>query len=414
VKPLREAQREVLAAMEPLPAEAVPLDHALGLALAQPVTAPHDVPPFANSAVDGFAVVAADTAAFPVTLAVLEDVPAGATPRRRVRPGSATKIMTGAPLPEGADAVVMVEETTAGGDGSVVIGAAVEPGTAVRPAGGDVRAGQVVLDAGTRLGPAHVALLGALGIAAPLVGRRPRVALMSTGDEVLPADAASLPPGAIRDANRPMLKALLTELGAEVMDLGIVPDDAVRLRAALHEGRASADCVVTSGGVSMGEYDLVKQVLGDLGDVEFWKVAMQPAKPFAFGFLGTTPLFGLPGNPVSVMVAFEQFVRPALLTRMGARSVFRRRLPGVMGERVVTAEEKTVFLRVSVDRGDAGWTASLSGGQDSNVLSALAEAEAFAVVPAGIGVLEAGEPVEMEMFRWPEARPAEEVLRWTT
>jgi molybdopterin molybdotransferase len=227
---------------------------------------------------------------------------------------------------------------------------------------------------------------------------------------LLPSETAALEPGTIRDANRPMLSGLLEELGSDVIDLGIVPDDAARLRATLEEAARTADVVLTSGGVSVGEYDLVKEVLSDLGDVEFWRVAMQPAKPFAFGFLGGIPLFGLPGNPVSVSVAFEQFVRPALLHGMGARSVFRPRVRGILSVPVRTDPEKTVFLRVSADYVDGEWRATPSGSQSSNVLSALARADAFAVVPVDAGNLPAGTEVDLEMFRWPETRTIGEVL----
>jgi molybdopterin molybdotransferase len=238
------------------------------------------------------------------------------------------------------------------------------------------------------------------------------VAILSTGDEVLPMETASLPPGAIRDANRPMLRARAAGLGAEVADFGIVPDDPTGLRSILEEAAASSDAVVTSGGVSMGDYDLVKQVLTGMGSVEFWRVAMQPGKPFAFGRVGETPLFGLPGNPVSVTVAFEQFVRPALLHRMGARFLFRPRAKGILTEPVETDPERTVFLRVSVDVSHRGRLVSLSGGQASNVLSALAGADAFAVVPVGTAGLPAGAEVELEMYCRPESRTAEEVLGW--
>ncbi len=402
MKPLPDAQRDVLEAMRELPVEPVPLWNALGLALAEDVVAPHDVPPFANSAMDGYAVRAEDVAVVPVELAVSEDVPAGHVARGRVEPGTAIKIMTGAPLPPGADTVVKVEDTEPGA-GTVTILAA-EPKANVRRAGGDVEAGTVVFEAGTRLTPPHLGSLATIGVAAPPVRRRPRVAILSTGDEVVPPDTVDLGPGMIRDANRPLLTGLLTELGAEVIDLGIVGDDADILRASLARGAEVADAVVTSGGVSMGEYDLVKAVLAELGDVEFWKVAMQPGKPFAFGHLGTTPLFGLPGNPVSVLVAFEQFLRPGLLTMMGSRCRFRPRIPAVAGERFVTDPAKVVFLRVTVAVEDGRWVARSAGGQASNVLSAAAAADAFAVIGVGTSVVEPGDPVTLEMFRWPENR----------
>lgn len=412
MKPLPEAQREVLAAMTPLPPVRMPLGEALGLVLAEPVDVPHDIPPFANSAMDGFAVRAADTVGAPVTLEILEDVPAGSTPALPVGPGRATRIMTGAPMPEGADAVVMVEDTSSSGD-RVRIGEPVAVGDSVRAAGGDLEAGRRAFDAGERLGPALLGVLASIGVTAPVVRRRPRVAILSTGDEVLPAETEVLPPGAIRDANRPMLVARVAGLSAEVLDLGIVPDDAVMLRSVLEEAAESADIVLTSGGVSMGDYDVVKQVLAEMGSVDFWQVAMQPAKPFAFGFVGSTPLFGLPGNPVSVTVSFEQFARPAILCRMGSRALFRPRVPGTLTEAVDTDAEKAVFLRVTVHQQEGEWLAAPSGGQSSNVLSALARADAFAVVPVGTGCLAAGKRVELEMFHWPETRTAEEVLGWT-
>jgi molybdopterin molybdotransferase len=220
-----------------------------------------------------------------------------------------------------------------------------------------------------------------------------------------------LQPGQIRDSNRIVLHGLLAELGVEVLDVGIVPDQADVLRSTLESAATGADAVVTSGGVSMGEYDLVKTVLQDLGQINFWQVAMQPGKPFAFGLLGGTPFFGLPGNPVSVMVAFEQFVRPALLHMMGAEYLFRPRVRGTMAEEVHTNPEKVVFVRVNA-RAEAsgGWTARLSGGQLSNMLSAMAYGNSFAVVPVGVGSLAAGDEVSLEMFTWPEARTKAEVL----
>jgi molybdopterin molybdotransferase len=200
------------------------------------------------------------------------------------------------------------------------------------------------------------------------------------------------------------------EAGAEVIDMGIVGDDEAALRAALAEAADAADMVITSGGVSVGQYDLVKHVLADLGGVDFWRVAMKPGKPFAFGSLAGTPLFGLPGNPVSVTVAFEQFVRPALLHRMGASRLFRPRVTGRLAEPLEVESERTVFVRVRTEYREGTWVASLSGGQLSNQLAALARADAFAVVPLGVAAMDEGDAVELEMFRWPEDRTMEEVL----
>ena len=408
MKPLAAARREVLSAMRRLPAIDVPLDQAQGLVLASDVIAPHPVPTFANSAMDGYAVRVADVADPPVVLEISEDVPAGRVASGPVRPGAVIKIMTGAPIPVGAEAVVKVEDTEPIPGGRVRIMSSVAMGTAVRPAGGDLTEGQLVMPAGVRLGPVHLGVLATIGVSAPKVRRRARVAVLSTGDELFPADSPSLPPGGIRDSNRPLLKGLLSEVGVEIIDMGIIPDQEDRLRSALMEASSEADVTVTSGGVSMGEYDLVKQVLSTLGDVELWKVAMQPAKPFAFGHIAGTPLFGLPGNPVSALVAFEQFVRPSLLKMMGARTLYRRRVPAVAGHLLRTNPEKTVFVRVVVGMENGRLVARSSGGQGSNVLSAAAAADGMAVVPRGVDVIREGEWVAVELLRSPESRTEEE------
>ena len=401
MRSLQTAQEQVLDTVSALPATAHPLADCLGLVAAEDVRAGHHIPPFDNSAMDGYAVRAADIVNTPVELQVLEDVPAGSVPTQSVVTGSAIKIMTGAPMPAGADAVVRVEDTQADGD-VVTIRVGVPAGASVRRAGGDIRAGSTVVTAGTRLGPNHLGVLASVGTAHPLVYRRPTVAVLSTGDEIVPYETEQLTPGQIRGTNGLVLVSLLQQLGATVLDLGIVGDDADELRAALARAATEADAIVTSGGVSMGEYDLVKAVLTDLGGVEFWQVAMQPGKPFAFGIIDGTPLFGLPGNPVSVFVAFEQFVRPALLHMMGSPNLFRPRVLGVLEEEVDTNPEKTVFIRVSLSWQDSIPHARPSGGQDSNVLSALASADALAVIPVGSDRVAAGSEVELEMFRYPE------------
>ncbi len=409
MRPLPEAQRDVLDAIVPLPAERIDLAAAAGLALAEPIVARHDLPPFANSAMDGYAVLAADVVNTPAVLKVLEDVAAGSVPSEIVVPGTAIKIMTGAPMPDGADTVVPVEDTEPG-ERSVRILASWPLGASVRPAGDDVLSGTTVLEIGERLTAPRLGVCASLGYDRPLVRRRPRVAIMSTGDEIVPPHTIELAPGKIRDANRFTLRGNLEEVGAEVLDFGIVGDDADELRDRFAEAAAQADVVVSSGGVSMGEYDLVKHLLAELGSVDFWKVAMKPAKPFAFGRLGDTPFFGLPGNPVSVAVAFEQFLRPALLHMMGANHLFRPRLMGILDEDVKTDPQKAVFLRVAVTPASDGLLhASLSGGQGSNILTALAAADAFAVIPVGTATVAAGSLVELEMMRMPESRTAAEV-----
>jgi molybdopterin molybdotransferase len=401
MRPLEEARRDVLEAMTRLDSEAVALEDALGRVLAEEVTAGHDVPPFPNSAMDGFAVLAADVASVPVRLKVLEDVPAGSVPTTTVRPGTAIKIMTGAPMPAGADTVVKVEVTRQPDADTVEILEPTPLGTAVRPAGGDIQAGTGVVAAGTRLGPVEIALLATVGRDRPKVSRRPRVAVMATGDELRRPDTKTLGPGQIRDSNRPLMRALVVEAGGEVLDMGIVADREDELTAALTEAAENADAILTSGGVSMGEYDLIKRVLSRNGDVQFWQVAMQPAKPFAFGRIGSTPLFGLPGNPVSVMVAFEQFARPALLAMQGATALFRPRIAARMGDSIDSDPAKVVFARVALRQEGGTTVAYLSGGQGSNVLSALAAADGLAVVPMGVASVAAGDVVEVELFRHP-------------
>jgi molybdopterin molybdotransferase len=267
-----------------------------------------------------------------------------------------------------------------------------------------VAKGDVVFAAGTRLYPMHVGVLATIGVGHPAVYRRPRVAFMSTGDELSPPESATLAPGAIRDSNRPMLLALLEDAGVETIDLGIVPDDTDALRQALDEG-SKADVVVSTGGVSMGDYDVTKLVLQGDAHVDFWQVAIQPAKPFAFGHVGDALFFGLPGNPVSVLVSFEQFARPSLLKIQGARSILRPQIVARAGEAFDTDPEKTVFVRVLVEGLDEGIpTVVKSGGQASNVLSAAATADGFALVPRGTARVAEGEEVTVEMFKWPESR----------
>lgn len=402
MRPLEDARADVLAAMVRLDDEEVDLADAAGRVLAANAVAHNDVPPFPNSAMDGFAVIAGDVSSVPARLEILEDVPAGSVATTAVRPGTAIKIMTGAPMPEGADAVVKVESTSRPDDRTVEIHESVPSGTAVRPAGGDVASGTTVVTAGTRIGPVETALLATVGSARVRVSRRPVVAVMSTGDELRVPETADLGPGEIRDSNRPLMRALLAETGAEVLDMGIVRDDEAALTSALTDAAARADAIVTSGGVSMGEYDLIKTVLSERGDVAFWQVAMQPAKPFAFGHVAGTPLFGLPGNPVSVLVAFEQLARPALLHMQGANRLRRPRVKVKMGEAVETDPEKTVFVRVALHEVEGVSVVKPSGGQSSNVLSAVHAADGFAVVPRGVGRVEEGDVVDLELFRHPE------------
>ena len=388
-----DARHRILSAVAPLSEETVSLDDALGAVLAADVSAKVDVPPFDNSSMDGFAVRAVDV---PGTLTVVGDLPAGAAPDRAVGPGEAIRIMTGAPIPPGADEVVPVEVTSVAG-GRVVINEARGPGTYVRRAGGDVTARSVVFRAGTAVSAAVVGSIATVGLSRVRVVRRPRVAVMSTGDEVLEV-GTTLTAGKILDSNRHALLAAVRAAGFEAIDCGIVGDDEAALEKAVRRAIADADALVTSGGVSVGDYDFVKAVLGRLGSVEFWQVAIRPAKPLAFGLVEGRPVFGLPGNPVSALVSFEEFARPALRKMAGHRLLFRPDVDVVAAEELSGRGDLLVFLRAVVEGGKA----RLAGGQDSNVLSALAQANAFALLPPGVETVAEGGTVGCRMITWPE------------
>jgi molybdopterin molybdotransferase len=407
VKPIAEVRASILSIVRPLRSEAVAFQAAVGRILAEPVVAPHDVPSFANSAMDGFAVRGSDVSSPGAVLRVVDDVAAGQVAEVTLGEGEAIKIMTGAPMPAGADTVVRVEDTEEG-DGEVKIGVAVEPGTAVRRPGGDVAAGSTVFEPGTRLSEAHVGVLATIGVVSPVVAQRPKVAVMSTGDELVPPETTELGPGMIRDSNRPMLLALTAGAGAETVDMGRIPDDADSLRAAVGQAAAECDVIVTSGGVSMGEYDVIKMVLSSEADVDFFPVAMKPGKPQGFGRVGGTPFFGLPGNPVSVLVSFEQFVRPALLAMQGARALLRPRVTAVAGEEFRSDPAKEEFVRVRFTEGSSDPAVAQSGGSGSHVLSGAANADAFAVLPVGVDFVAEGGPVILELFRAVETRRADE------
>jgi molybdopterin molybdotransferase len=396
LEPLADARARVLGSITPLEVVEVPLGDALGAVLGAPVVAGEPVPPFANTAMDGYAVRAADTrgasAASPVELRVAGEVRAGTAGEEPVRPGQAVRIMTGAPVPPGADAIVPVEVTEAGaGDPPVVrILAEARPGDHVRPAGGDLRAGDEVFTAGTVLGPAHIGVLASLDVAAVPVHRRPRVAVVSTGDELV--ERGPLAPGQIRDSNRPLLRALVAEAGATPVDLGVARDDEADVRARMEAAVDSCDALVTSGGVSVGDYDYVKLVLERLaaergGGFRWSQVAIKPAKPFAFGTVGGVPVFGLPGNPVSAHVSFELFARPALRRLAGHAHLDRPRIRAVAPGGLARRPDGKLHLdRVRVAGGPAGFTAVRSGVQASNVLSGMAGANGLALVPDGEGV----------------------------
>ncbi len=351
------------------------------------------VPPFDNTAVDGFAVRAGDLAVG-VDLRVAGTVAAGSRGDVPVGPGQAVRIMTGAPVPPGADAIVMVEDTSVrdeGGAEVVTVGRIVEAGSHIRPAGDDVRPGDVVVEAGTVLTAGHLGVLATVGRTHVDVVRRPVVGVVSTGDELVQG-GGPLERGQIRDSNRLALLALCQRSGFHAVDLGLVPDDEDRIEGALRNGVDRCDALLTSGGVSMGDFDFVKAVLGRIGDMRWMQVAIKPAKPFAFGLVDGVPVFGLPGNPVSSMVSFELFARPGLMTMAGRDRVDRRRVRATAaGPFRRRPDGKTHFVRVRVDQDDdLGFLASSAGGQGSHHLSAMAAADGLAVLADGDGVAEGG------------------------
>jgi molybdopterin molybdotransferase len=387
-----EARRVILAACPALPPWSLALVDALGCVTAGTVVAGHDVPSFANSAMDGFAVRAADT---PGTLEVVGTAAAGSAPGVAVGPGQAVRIMTGAVVPPGADAIVMVERTAPAGAG-VQIEVAAGVGDHIRRPGEDLRSGQVLFEPGTVLGPGHLGVLASVGATHVDVVPPARVGVLSTGDELASGD---LRPGQIRDSNRPMLLALVAQAGWTPVDLGTAPDDETAITAAIERGVADCDAILTSGGVSVGDFDYVKVVLDRLGDMHWWQVAVKPAKPLAFGTVRGTPVFGLPGNPVSAMVSFELFARPALRQMTGHGDLFRPELPAVADEPLRRQPDgKLHLVRVVATTDDEGRLhVRSSGGQGSHLLRAMALANALALLPDGDGV-DAGGTVKVVLL----------------
>jgi molybdenum cofactor synthesis domain-containing protein len=399
VTPLEDAQALVLESCPPLVAGEVDRVAALGLVLAGAVVASEVVPPFDNTAVDGYAVRSEDVVNVPVELRVVDELAAGVAPSRAVGPGEAIRIMTGAPMPPGADAVVMVEDSERVGDHGVRLKRSVPPGAAVRRAGDDVRAGDELFAAGTTITPAVAAVLASVNASAVEVHRRARVAVLSTGDELVD-DGSPLQIGQIRESNKTMLAALLAEVGCEVVDLGVVRDDEVELERVLRSAASDCDAIVSSGGVSMGDYDVVKAVLGRIADMSWMQIAIKPAKPFAFGRLDGTPIFGLPGNPVSSLVSFELLARPALRRMMGHRRLTRTSVVAVTDVPLDRQSDgKVHFVRVRGEFGDDGrYHVRPLDAQGSHQLAATALADALAVLPEGPG-LPAGADVAVLLLR---------------
>jgi molybdopterin molybdotransferase len=385
---VEQALEQILGRVRTLSVERVSLLAALGRVLAEPITSTREIPPWANSSMDGYAVRAIDTASRTTRLLVLGRITAGSLPEGAVGPGEAIRIFTGAPMPPGADAVVPQEDVQIEG-GSIAIARPVEAGAYVRPRGEDVRPGDRVLEVGHIIGPAEVGLLATLGWARVGVYRRPRVAILSTGNEL--ADLGQEPaPGQIPNTNTYTLMAQTLEAGGEPINLGVAPDDLSAIEGRLHAARA-ADMLVSSAGVSVGDLDLVKSALERLGaELHLWRVSMRPGKPITFGSLHGRPIFGLPGNPVSAMVTFELFVRPALRQMMGHPPFDRMRIVAAAAEPISNPGHRRGYLRVVLAPAGERYAARLTGDQGSAILRSMVEGDGLAVVPGDTTIAKGG------------------------
>ena len=386
---MEEALRFVLERVERLPSESIDIEPAFGRVLAENAVSAGDLPPFDSSAMDGFALRSSDT---PGRLPVVHRIPAGAPAPRSLESGEAMGIATGAVVPEGSDAVIPFEYVVEH-DNAIEIEHAVERGANVRPAGGDIEAGETVVEAGARLEARHLAALAAAGIPVVRVARRPRAAVVVTGSE-LRSPGEALAPGQIYEANGILLEAQLASAGAKVERASAVVDEEAAHRTALERGLA-ADVLVTSGGVSVGPHDLVRSILAELGVEEvFWGVSVKPGKPISFGVAGDRLVFGLPGNPVSVLVGFELFVRPALLALQGSVEPGPRFERGVLGSQLTRNSDRDELVRARVQPRSDGPVVEPLAGRESHMIARAAGADALILIPRGNGDLGAGQPVE--------------------
>ncbi len=396
-----ETRDRVLSTVLPLSPLQLALTEATGCVLAEDIVADHDLPAFPSSAMDGFAIRAADGAeaspTAPVELKVVGRAVIGRRPGVTVGVHEAVRIVTGAPIPAGADAVVPVENTESTAD-LVQILEAPEPGRHVRPAGEDVRSGVVLAERGRRLGAPELGLLAIAGVATPLVHPRPRVVVLSTGDELIPPTETP-EYGQVRDSNAYTIFGALRDAGAIPVMAGIVRDDPASLKETVTDHLIQADAFISSGGVSAGDRDVVKAAFLSRGDIAFYKVAMQPGMPQGFGHVEGKPYWGLPGNPVSVFVSFELFVRPALLKMMGRTELDRPEVTARLTADVSGPKGKAQFARVLVRRSGEGWEAEPTGGRGSNLISTVARANGLAVIPAGTATAPAGSSVRVIVFR---------------
>ena len=396
---VENARQQMLDTIPVLPLERRGILNCAGYVLAEELRAAENIPPFDNSAMDGYAVRAADvkdaSKENPVVLSVVETIAAGYAPTKQVTAGQVARIMTGAMMPEGGDAVVMQEVTQQEGK-SVKIFESVGEFENVRFTGESVKEGALVMGKGKHLRPPEISMLASLNCAEVSVHRKPTVAIVSTGDELTPL-GAPLEPGKIRDSNRYGLYAQVEEAGGIPIDMGIARDDEVETERIFRAALAEADALITSGGVSVGEHDVVKSVLGKLGEINFWRVAMKPGKPQAYGISDGKPIFGLPGNPVSSLVVFELFVRPALLKMAGHTDLLRRTFKANLSETVTNRDGRVNYMRVILTESNGQYTAETTGPQGSGILHSLVLANGLITVPAG-ATLHAGETVDAQFL----------------
>ena len=393
------ARQQMLNTIPVLPSERRDILNCPGYVLAEGLSAAENIPPFDNSAMDGYAVRAADvqnaSEENPALLSVIEMIAAGYAPTKQVREGEAARIMTGAMMPEGADAVVMQEVTQQEGNKAKIFEGVGESEN-VRFTGESVKAGDLVMGKGKHLRPPEVSMLASLNCAEVLVHRKPTVAIVSTGDELLLL-GEPLEPGKIRESNRYGLHAQVEEAGGIPIDMGIAPDDEAEIERIFRAALAKADALITSGGVSVGEHDFVKSVLERLGEVNFWRVAMKPGKPQAYGIADGKPIFGLPGNPVSSLVVFELFVRPALLKMAGHTDLLRPTFKAVLSESITNRDGRVNYMRAILKESNGQYTAETTGPQGSGILHSLVLANGLITIPAGV-TLEAGETVDAQFL----------------
>lgn len=402
---VEEALARMLDTIQPLAVTQVPLPEALGLVLAEDVVAREDMPPFANSAMDGFALRSVDSQpreGKPPRLRVTGGVAAGYIANHAVEAGTAMRIMTGAPVPPGADTVIQHELTNYDGAEStwVEVLQAVAPGNNIRPAGEDMRQGQTILQRGSEIGPWEIGILATLGWATVPVVRQPHVAILGTGDEIIEIDQP-LQPGKIRNSNSYLLEAAVRRAGARPLRLGVARDTVESLREQFSQAVGS-DLVITSGGVSVGEFDLVKHIMAEQGEIDFWRINMRPGKPVAFGRLGTTPLLGLPGNPVSAAVTFELFGRPMLRKMLGHTRLHRPQIEVVVTDGVQERAARRHYVRAHVTWQNGRFVARTTGNQGSNIMTSLINVNAFVIVPEGGVQIEPGGVAQALMLDWPE------------